>query len=216
MKRNLGLEIQAVLAEQPGLKSRMDAARNQYQLQGNFVVKKWYNTTYIHDEFAIRIDIPPDFPKGIPVVYEVGSRIPSTYHHRYDDGKLCLAAQMELEAFLEHPKSLLDFVQRYVVSYLFTYSYYEKYDTMPAGERSHGDLGEIEFLREYLGMSNDRNIRRLLLIINDPRFAFEPGRKCPCGSGMDMEGCQHQMVLNNPDKLKYLKMCSFRLTLADD
>lgn len=215
MKRNLGLEIQAVLVEQPGLRSTLDAMHKQYQLEGAFVIKAWHDTTYIHDEYAIRIDIPLNFPQSIPVVYEVGNRIPSTYSHRYNNGKLCLAAQIEMESFFDQPRTLLDFVKRYVVSYLFTYSYFEKYGTMPAGERSHGALGEVEFLREYLGMSNDRNIWRFLNTVADHRFVFEPGGKCPCGSGMDMGGCQHQTLLKNTDKLAFLRMCRFRFVLVD-
>ena len=45
--------------------------------------------------------------------------------------------------------TISDFIERYLLPYLYSYTYYKKYGKVPFGEREHGSFGIISFYKEY-------------------------------------------------------------------
>ena len=43
-------------------------------------------------------------------------------------------------------------VDMYIVPYLYTYRYYEEYGIYPFGERSHGIMGDLEYIKELFNV----------------------------------------------------------------
>ena len=84
----------------------------------------------IEDSYRVELRIPPSFPSAVPIVFETGGRVPKTYH-KLTDGSLCLAAQTELRLGLGPSTTVNQFIERFVVPYLFGYSHFEKYGVAP-------------------------------------------------------------------------------------
>ena len=74
----------------------------------------------VSDRYEISISVPPEFPRSIPIVRETARRIPPDFH-KLDTGHLCLGSPTRLRLILAETPSLLSFVERCVVPYLYGY-----------------------------------------------------------------------------------------------
>ena len=141
----------------------------------------------IRESFEIELTIPQGFPDTLPQVKEIGGRIVVDYDHRNSDGTLCLAIPFEqYRAFSEQP-TLLGFVNRLVIPYLYGYCFWEKHRYHPFGEAAHGHEGILSHYVDKLGLCND------LAALSVICFLFEHGyrghHECPCGSGLKVRTC---------------------------
>ncbi len=208
MSTTLENEVQAVCRKQPGLHRVNYPSGLSCRLEGVFLLNAQYKKTLIRDEYKLRIDIPISYPEKAPLLYEIGNRITlPTFEHRNLDKTLCLASQLEIRNYYRSDHSLNDFIKDFVDSYLFGYSYLEKYGVLPFGERAHGPQGEYEFLRGFLGIRDDSKIKQFIERVCAPDFLYVPSSKCPCGSGMNMGFCQHRRLLTDVSNLSFLHIC---------
>jgi len=151
----------------------------------------------IKDKFEIRIEIPPDYPKSTPVVYDEDGRTKG-YPHTQNDGKLCLAEPVkEWMIFTENP-TLLYYVQKLVIPYLYRFRFIEAHNgEKPWGERSHGGVGIIEHYEEYFNVTGKEKVLGLLEHLSIHK-EIKGHPKCPCGSGELIRNC-------HVDELRRLK-----------
>jgi hypothetical protein len=91
----------------------------------------------ISDRYEISFSVPADYPRAIPLVRETATRIPRDFH-KLDSGHLCLGSPTRLRLILAETPSLLCFVERCVIPYLYGYSIVECGGVLPFGELSHG------------------------------------------------------------------------------
>lgn len=141
----------------------------------------------ISDSFELELIIPHDFPEKLPQVKETGGRIGADYDHRNSDGTLCLAVPVEQRrVFFEQP-TLLGFVNRLVVPYLYGYYYWKTYGRHPFEEAPHGYKGILGHYIDTLGLRGDLDALAVIC------FLFEHGyrghHQCPCGSGLRVRAC---------------------------
>ena len=142
--------------------------------------------------FDIELTIPHVFPDRLPRAKEVDGRIGIDYEHLNRDGTLCLAVPIEQRrVFLEQP-TLLGFVDRLLVPYLYGYCFWRKHGYHPFDEAAHGYEGILRYYVDTLGL---RGPLEALAVIC---FLFEHGYRghhdCPCGSGLKVRAC-HGPVL---------------------
>ena len=142
--------------------------------------------------FEIELSIPHVFPHRLLRAKEIGGRIETGYEHLNPDGTLCLAVPIEQRrVFLEQP-TLLGFVDRLLVPYLYGYCFWRKHGYHPFNEAAHGYEG---ILRHYVDTLSLRGSLQALAVIC---FLFEHGYRghhdCPCGSGRIVRAC-HGPVL---------------------
>ena len=104
--------------------------------------------------FELEINVSVDFPNTLPVVRELTEKIDRNYPHLYTNGQFCLASNLELKIYFLKNKNIATFVDDYIIPYLYTYCYYEKYGVYPYGERSHGIMGDLEYLKELLNVDD--------------------------------------------------------------
>ena len=142
----------------------------------------------ITDSFEIELIIIPNaYPETLPRVRETGGKIDSSYAHLYSDRSLCLAVPIEeRRLFLEQP-SLLGFVNKLVIPYLFGYCHWKQHGIHPFDEQEHGPEG---IAQHYINMLElDSEIEVLAVIC----FLYEHGYRghhpCPCGSGVKVRKC---------------------------
>ena len=95
--------------------------------------------------------MPLGFPERMALAWETGGRIPATYH-KLDNAALCLGSRVRLHLQTAGSPSVLRFVERCLIPYLYGYSHYFKTGKMPFGELAHGELGSLQDLASLLGM----------------------------------------------------------------
>ena len=144
----------------------------------------------IKESFELELKIPHSYPDSLPRVKETGGRIVAEYEHRFQDGTLCLAVPIEQRRIFFEQPTILGFVNKLVIPYLYGYSYWEKHGRHPFGEAAHGHDGILRHYVDTLCLPND--LAALAVIC----FLFEHGYRghhdCPCGSGLKVRTCHGQ------------------------
>jgi hypothetical protein len=149
-------------------------------------------TERIQDEYHIELTVPESFPGSLPIVRETRRRIPSDFH-TLTDGGLCLGSHTRLRLLMSKDSSLVRFVEKCVIPYLYGRSYFERYGTMPFGELEHGAKGIRQDLAELFGTTRtDRMEEFARLTARKRRHANK--ELCPCASGLRLGRCHHRRV----------------------
>jgi hypothetical protein len=149
-------------------------------------------TEVIEDSYDVRIETPETFPEGMALSWETGGRIPPDYH-KLTNGALCLGSRVALRLQMGGSPSLLRFVERCLIPYLYGYWYWVKHGAPPFGELAHGELGSLQDLAGLLGVDD------LALAARYGRLAATKRRlankqSCPCGSGRRLGRCHNRRV----------------------
>jgi hypothetical protein len=147
----------------------------------------------ISDSYEIEIRIPEAFPRKIPVVFETRGRIPLQYHH-LQDASLCLGSETRLRFMLSGGLSIVAFVERCVIPYLYRYSHLKTYGEAPFGDLAHGVDGIKEDLRLLIGHGPELDVLAFVRLLG-MRKRLANKKRCPCGSG-DRVGQCHNRSLN--------------------
>ena len=146
------------------------------------------------DEYDIQIFLASNYPKAIPLVREVGGRIPKTFH-KLEADYLCLGSPTRLRLILVKSPSILNFVEQCVIPYLYSYSIFEHGGSLPFGELSHGPLGLREDFASLLGIDND-NDDAVLGFVKLLSMGKRQANKlpCACGSHLRLGRCHHRRL----------------------
>jgi hypothetical protein len=89
--------------------------------------------------------------------------------------------------------TLLVFVERLVVPYLFGYSYYEKHGAMPFGELSHGRDGILECLADMFRSPSVPGADEFVRLASLKKREANK-ESCPCRSGRRVGRCHNRIV----------------------
>lgn len=153
-------------------------------LRGRFDIRE------ADEAFAVEIQMPIQSPRHLPVVWEIGERIPRVadpHHANNLNGSLCV--QLEEAYWYHFPRGLstAEFLEGPLRAHLAGQISVLRGDGWPAGEWGHGWKGRVEFYSEVLETKDPAVLYRLL------RTACEPFTKthlpCPCGSGRKTRKC---------------------------
>src|SRR6516164_8905295 len=106
------LRLQPTLGEETTVAGNLDFSA---QIRGQKLIS---------DRYEISISVPPEYPRAIPLVRETAMRIPQGFH-KLDTGHLCLGSPTRLRLILAETSSLLSFVERCLIPYLYGYSVVE-------------------------------------------------------------------------------------------
>lgn len=146
------------------------------------------------DTYALEVELPPNYQEALPLVREVGGRIPrvSARHVNKGDGTLCVCIPA---AYLVGGGSpwLPDYLAGPVRSYLIGNSIVERGGQWPWGEWRHGVEGLLDFLGPLLGTTDRATLMRYLDLLAKPRLKGH--WECPCGSGMRLRDCHMKPLL---------------------
>lgn len=159
---------------------------------GQFTLNHVFNDVRMTGEFDLEITVSNQFPTKIPIVRELSGCIADDYPHRYENGQLCLASDLELKMFFSQESDICSFIEKYIVPYLYTYRYYEEYDVYPFGERSHGVFGNLEYLKELFGVDEWDVLFDIVRFIS--QSSYRGHLACPCGSGKRIRNCHGNVM----------------------
>jgi hypothetical protein len=148
----------------------------------------------ITDKFEIELRIPHVFPDMLPLARETAGRIERSYPHINGDGTLCLAVPVEQRRIFFEQPSLIGFVNRLVIPYLYGYCYWKQHGRHPFDEQQHGQEGIVQHYIDTLHLADE--LAALAVVC----FLFEHGYRghhdCPCGSGLKVRNCHGPALLD--------------------
>lgn len=142
--------------------------------------------------FELEITVSDDFPNTLPVVRELTEKIDREYPHLYSNGQFCLASNMELKIYFSKWRNISKFIDDYVIPYLYTYRYYEEYGVYPYGERSHGMMGDLEYLKELFQVDDWGKVLEIMIFISKSNYRGH--LLCPCQSGKKLRNCHGETI----------------------
>lgn len=138
------------------------------------------------DTYQIEITILPDYPASIPTAKEIGGAVPIDFHHFPITGNLCLAAPVEQIRVFAQERTLRYYINRLVIPYLFSYTFFREHGELPHGELSHGLIGLIEYYSEFFAVMPITAMKFLKLLADNSAPQL---MACPCESGRKLRDC---------------------------
>ncbi|HEY1757850.1 MAG TPA: hypothetical protein VGG72_20945 [Bryobacteraceae bacterium] len=166
-------------------------------IRGSFPVKDGAD---ILDRFHIEIEIPGDFPDFIPILREIGGRLPwhPDRHINRENGEACPIVPEEWLLQPSHD-SILAFLDGPVRNFFLGQILVEAGKPWPFGERTHGVPGLIDAYGEIIGTSDEPTVRRYLDCL--ARETLKGHWNCPCGSGARLRNCHLEAVKKLREKI---------------
>ena len=166
MNTNL-FELPKLLKEFPKLKITKNTTLS-ITITGIIEISKTYNDIPIYDEYHIQMEIPRSYPQKKIEVREIGGRI-GKYKHKFTNNSLCVGTFADIFVSLSPEFSIFRYVDEFVVSYLYTFSYFSKFGVYPFGDRSHYFDGILEFYQEYFEVSSKEEAKFILASVFDKK-----------------------------------------------
>jgi hypothetical protein len=146
------------------------------------------------DRYELEIALPPDYPGSLPLVWEIGGRIPreADRHVFTDVGCLCLGVPLALWIQLKGDFSLPKILDIPIRNFLIGNALVEEGEPWPHGDRSHGGQGVLEYCGDLMGTSEPVAIAKFLLSV--VKGTVRGHWLCPCGSGQIIRRCHKEAV----------------------
>ncbi len=153
----------------------------------------------ITDSYQLKIFVPNLFPRDIPVVTEIGQKIPRNgdYHVNYEiDNSLCLGSPLRLILLIRRKPSLVGFAEDCLVPYLYAVSNkLQNGGKFTFGELEHGTPGIIDDYKNLFGLKGRGQVVKMLKLLSiERRFANK--LICPCGCRKKLKQCRFHKILN--------------------
>lgn len=164
-----------------------------YIFYGNLQLNHTYNNISLINNLYISMFVPYTFPNELPIVKDITKKIDNNFHKNNDE-ILCLACNIEIyyELKKNSDTTICDFIEKFLIPYLYSYTYYKKYNKVPYGDRKHGSKGIIEFYIDYFNLNNDKEALNLLEYIALKKYRGH--NLCPCGSKEKIRKCHGQKL----------------------
>lgn len=166
MNTNL-YELPVLLKEFPKLKIIKNTTLS-ITITGIIEISKTYNDIPIYEEYHIQMEIPRSYPQKLIEVREIGGKI-GKYEHKFTNNSLCVGTFADIFVSLQPEFSIFRYVNEFVISYLFTYSYFTRFGVYPFGDRSHYFDGILEFYQEHFGVNSKEEAKFILSSLFDKR-----------------------------------------------
>lgn len=165
---------------------------DDYIFSGEFILNHVYDEIRMTGKFDLEIVVPGAFPLAFPRVRELSNCIDEYYPHQYTNGQFCLASDLELRMFFSQDTDICSFIEKYVIPYLYTYRFYEEYGVYPYGERSHGTMGNLEYLKDLFQVDDWKQVLDIMLFV--VKSSYRGHLLCPCGSGKRIRNCHGEIL----------------------
>lgn len=145
----------------------------------------------ITDSYHLRITIPPGFPQNLPIVHELGFRIPRRrrFHVNLHDSSLCLGSRLRLLLAVRKKPTLLGFAENCLIPYLFAVSRKLLHgEDFVFGQLAHGSPGELSDYMDLFGLKTSEETKKAILYLGMKKRRANK-KACPCGCGKRLGKC---------------------------
>jgi len=158
-------------------------SKNSFEVIGDIHVNARWGEFIVNEWFSIKITAV-NFPELPPVCIETSGKVIN--YHVNPQKDLCLGSPRVLhEEITAHP-DIVFYINRFIIPFLFSFRYHQKYGVSPFGELEHGGDGLFPNYREIF-KTNDLTICTFLTY--GTKFLYRGHHPCPCGSGLRLRKC---------------------------
>lgn len=168
----------------------LDYREEIWFVSGKFELDASFDQVRIRESILLQMEIPDSFPLIPPKIKELGNRL-SYFPHINPDGYFCLGTPEVIGNALSQSTSLVSFLDKVLVSYLYCAFYYLKHNKEPFPCASHGFLGRLE---EYCMIFNTNDPIIAYQFMNFVENGSELYSPCPCLSGKSLKDCHWQKI----------------------
>lgn len=187
------------LREQPFMSLRPSRGEFLF-IEGDFhFIAESAGLPRLEGSYNLCISVPPNFPKDLPTVTEIGGKIPRAglHHVNRNDGTLCLGSPMRLMAKLQEEPTLQGFSKNCIVPYLYAMTATLQYDRrFPFGELPHGTPGELADYQTLLNLNSKTEVPHAInCILKKKRIANK--LRCPCECGRRLGVCHFNQTIKS-------------------
>jgi hypothetical protein len=155
-------------------------------VQGTFPVRSPEGR--VLDRYQVSIELPPDYPESLPIVREVGGRIPwKPEFHVNPEGVACVLLPDDRWRCFPEGAPFVQFLDGPVHDFFLSQSLVALGEDWPFGQWSHGADGVREYYQWLLGTDDPGTIVRFLRILS--KLNLREHWDCPCGSGEKIRRC---------------------------
>ena len=151
----------------------------------------------ITDSYELEFTVPSAFPRAIPIVKEIGRKIPRDgKYHVNSDNTLCLGSPLRLMQKISAKPSLVGFSEKCLVPFLYAVSNkLQNNGRFVFSELAHGKPGIIfDYLELFRLKKREQVINALRLLGVKRRIANK--KPCPCECGWRLGKCLFHRKLN--------------------
>jgi len=150
--------------------------------------------------YQVEIVFPESYPEEIPVVREIGGKIPKISDRHFDyDGVACLFVRDEAYKFCAPGYSVAQFIEGPVRQFFLGQVVFDATGKFPA-ERKHGIDGILDFYEEIIGTRNMQTVIAFLEYLTHP--GLKGHRECFCGSKKKIRNCHLGILQDLKSKIR--------------
>jgi len=148
----------------------------------------------LYEEFEVEVGLSSKSAVSIPVVREVGGRIPhmADLHHVNPDGTLCVVLPDEYWYCFPDGLHIAEYISGPLRSHLSGQALVLRGEPWPQRDWAHGVEGQLAFYCEVLGTNDRQAAARLMLMLATGKVKGH--RECPCGSGRIVRECHQEGI----------------------
>lgn len=146
------------------------------------------------DRYAIEIEFPSDYPDQLPIVREVGGRIPwNADNHVFPATGVCCVLLPE-DRWWSFPggQPFSQYLLGPLHNYFLGQSIFAVEGRWPFGAHEHGVDGVIAFYKEKFGTNEPKHVVVFLRAIGEGKIRGH--RPCPCESGKIVRHCHAGII----------------------
>lgn len=152
------------------------------------------------DRYSVEVALGRDHPKTLPIVREVGGRIPwIADRHVNTNGTACVLLPDERWTVWPDESTILDFLNGPLRNFFLGQSLVEQGKPWPFGQWDHGASGIREYYAELLGTDDVQVIRGYLECLAAKKIKGH--WSCPCGSGKRLRECHLETLRDLQQKI---------------
>ena len=140
------------------------------------------------DRYRVMIELAPGFPRALPVVREVGGRLP--WHedfHIESDGKACVLIPADRWRCFPVDAPFRQYLEVPLHNFFLSQTVHAETGEWPFGQWGHGQAGIYDYYRWLFETGDDVIVRRVLHVL--AKLDLKKHYECPCGSGLKIKKC---------------------------
>ena len=187
---NLVAEIRKDLERYPNLHLFIGRHGNP-EVRGTFPVRGADGQEL--DSFQVRIELPPGYPEDLPVVREVGGRLPWKEESHVNaegtasPGVACVIIPDDRWRCFPVGARFLEYVEGPLHNYFLGQTRIAHGEPWPFDEWKHGPDGVLQYYQWLLKTDDVLTVWRFVYVL--ARFSLKRHWQCPCGSGRKIKRC---------------------------
>ncbi len=162
-------------------------------IRGTYVV--WSDEGKELDRYQVAIYLPGRYPNKLPIVKEVGGRIPRIPdRHINHDGTACVLVPEDRGRCFPPGARFSEYLSGPLHDFFLGQTYYEREGKWPFDHWSHGVKGILEYYQALTGVTGEYTVINFVRVLSYPKL--KKSLLCPCGSNKRLQWCCYDKIVH--------------------